>query len=97
MLAQAYHWTLEDIKRLSYTQVLMLQHAATYNRKLLDKRLEENRKKGLSPTEEWADSARPITELTSDELIALAGPENGKGPKIIKLRQDAPHEPDEED
>lgn len=92
MLAQAYHWTLGDISSLSYVQVLMLQHAAGYNRKLLDKRLEEGRKSGsLSPTEGLADSeygGKAFKDLTSDELIMLAGSDAGKAPKVIKIRKD---------
>lgn len=91
MLAQAYHWTLEDIKRLSYVQVLMLQHAANFNRKVLDKRLEDGRKKNsLSFTEDLAEGVTDISKLTSEELFALAGNENGKAPKIIKIRKDKP-------
>lgn len=89
MLAQAYHWTLDDIKKLSYVQVLLLQHAASHNRKLLDKRLEEGRKKGtLSPSDEMAEGGRKITEMSSDEIMMLAGTESGRGPKVIKLRKD---------
>jgi hypothetical protein len=97
MLAQAYHWTLEDVKRLSYVQVLMLQHAANFNRKVLDRRLEDGRKNNsLSPTEDLADGADDVTKLTSEELFALAGNENGKPPKVIKIRKDPPDvKPDE--
>jgi hypothetical protein len=91
MLAQAYHWTLEDVKKLSYVQVLMLQHAANFNRKVLDKKLEEGRKNNSqSFTEGLADGAQDISKLTSEELFALAGNENGKAPKVIKIRKDQP-------
>jgi len=97
MLAQAYHWTVEDIQKLSYVQVLMLQHAACFNRKVLDKRLEDGRKNNsLSLTEGLADDAQDVSKLTSEELFALAGNENGKPPKVIKIRKDKPDaKPDE--
>jgi hypothetical protein len=90
MLAQAYRWTLDDIKKLSYVQVLMIQHAASFNRKLLDKRLEQARATDtLTPTEDLADTGgKRLSELSSDDLMMLASQSGSRGPKVIKLRKD---------
>lgn len=77
----------------------MLQHAAWYNRQLLDKRLEAKRNSNTQTfTESLADSpmyhGKRFDELSSDDLIALASGEN-KGPKLIKIKKDLdPDEPE---
>ena len=69
-------------------QVILLQAAAKRNRRDLDERLEEARKKDrLSPSEELSETyGKPMTQMTSDEIIMLAS--GSKGPKIIKTRKD---------
>jgi hypothetical protein len=89
MLAQAYRWTLEDISKMSYTQIIMLQHAAGHNRKLLDARLEEGKKKGnMTATEELAEYGKPLQELSSEDLAIMAS-RDGSRPKFIDTKKAA--------
>jgi hypothetical protein len=95
MLAQAYHWTLDDISKLSYPQVLLIQHAASYNRKVLDARLEDAKSKNqMTMTEELAEFGKPISQMTSEELMLAAGSEGGR-PKVIKIKKDPPLDPED--
>jgi hypothetical protein len=81
---------------LTYPQVIMLQHAAWYNRQLLDKRLEAKRQSNTQTfTESLADApmyhGKRFDELSSDDLIAMSS-EDHRGPKIIKTKKDPPED-----
>ena len=97
-MAQAYHWTLEDINKLTYLQIMLLNHAAEVNRKRLDLHIAKNRDAGtLSPSEQVADmplfKGRRVDELTSDEYMKYLGASGGKGPRVIKTSK-APSPPE---
>lgn len=87
-MAQAYRWTLDDIRKLTYPQILMLNAAAETNRKRMDARIKRKRADGtMSIQEEIADmplvNGKRFDELTSDELLASHVGEGPK-PRIIK-------------
>ena len=83
---------MDDIAKLSYVQVLLIQHSAAFNRLLLDKRLEEGRKKDkLTPTEELADGAPRMDQISSDEIMAMAASRGIGVPRTIKTKKDPAH------
>lgn len=95
MFAQAYHWTLPDIAKLSYIQVILLNHAAVHNKKVLDKRIEAG---DVSDREALATAplvnGKRMDELTSDEIMAMAS-KSGKAPKSVKVKKDVPEDSSE--
>lgn len=71
-------------------QVVLIQHAAAFNRLVLDKRLEDAKAKDkLTATEELADGAR-LDNLSSDDIMAMAASGGVGLPKVIKIRKDNP-------
>ncbi len=70
----------------------MIQHAASFNRLLLDKRLEENRAKDkLTPTEQLAEGAPRMDQMSSDDIMALAASGGMGMPRVIKTKKDTPN------
>lgn len=90
-LAQAYRWSYDEIMRLTYPQILLLNHAADVNKKRLDARIKSRRRDGTaSIAEELSDmpvyKGRKLTDLTSEELASYMGPD-GPRPKVIKRKR----------
>lgn len=91
-LAQAYRWTLDDIRKLTYPQILMLNHASGINKKRMDARIESKRRSGtMTPGEMVADTpligGKRLDELTSEELFRHHGSE-GPRPRVIKPKKE---------
>lgn len=62
-LCQAYHWTLPEAMRLTWPQILMLNHAAWVN----GKRFDESRNKATNGDAPVMGNKR-LEELNSDEM-----------------------------
>lgn len=78
-LAQAYHWSFEDMKSLTLPQLLLMNHAAEVNRKRADetherkKKREELRKQQKEKEElknPWIEEfGKRFDEMDSDEQL----------------------------
>jgi hypothetical protein len=44
-LAQGYHWTLDEVFKLTMPQIILMSHAAHINSKRMDERIERDREK----------------------------------------------------
>ena len=82
---------MDEIAKLTYPQILMLNHASSVNKKRMDARIEAKRRNGtMTPNEMVADmpliGGKRLDEMTSDELLRHHGGE-GPRPKVIKAKK----------
>lgn len=90
--AQAYHWSLDQIAQLTYPQIILLNHAAHFNRQVFDARTADRRRRGQPPTvaDQVQDApifnGKRLNEMTTDEMLSYQGLDAPKV-KVIKTKK----------
>lgn len=63
-LCEAYHWTLEDVRKLTLPQIILMNHAAFVNRENSERRYEAKRKS----EENLSSESKRVKEMKGKEL-----------------------------
>lgn len=91
-MAQAYSWSYDEILKLTYPQIILMNHAAEVNRKRMDERIRERRGDGKGDLpgglEEPTIEGKKVSEVTTEEYLKHLGQSDGvvRG-KVIKPKR----------
>jgi hypothetical protein len=77
---------------LTYPQIVMLNHAASYNRKRMDLAIKDRRARGEATVsdalqEEPVIGGKKLTDMSSDEIFGYMG--KAARPRVIKTTKDS--------